>query len=164
MVDVPVRGIPLSLVSERIVEQMVDVSVRGIPQAPVSLYGHPSVEGFFSALFPPRGESARSAGSSSARVHGSSSSWTLAAYEAEEAAYPDLEYEFFGHEDFQWVRRWIPSWSGYAWWLIDPDDGQWQGLVTKAPWDSRRGGLGEGAGVGDMAEHGVIMHHSIEAF
>ena len=41
------------------------------------------------------------------RAHG-----RLAAYGAEEAAYPDIEYEFFDYGGFSWVRRWIPFVQG----------------------------------------------------
>ena len=57
-------------------------------------------------------KSARSAGSSSARVHPHSSSRTLAAYEAEERAYPDFEYQFYvaspGYEDGSRLGQGLP--------------------------------------------------------
>ena len=80
--------------------------------------------------------SARSNGSSSARVHPHSSSWTLEACVAEELAYADIEYEFLDYGGVSWVRRWILSWAGFAWWLIVPDWG-WTGPYTRAEWDGR---------------------------
>ena len=109
-------------------------SVEQIAEIPVPAGGYPHLPdtGASSSPAVSRGESghgdlhtfaldvrsARSAGSSSARVHPHSSSWTLAAYVSEEAAYPDIEYEFFDYGGLSWVRRWIPSWAGFAWWFI----------------------------------------------
>ena len=73
-------------------------------------------------------------------MHPHSSSWPLAAYVAEEAAHRDIEYEFFDNGGLSWVRRWIPSWAGFAWWFIVPDRG-WEGPLTRAQWDLLRGGL-----------------------
>ena len=90
-------------------------------------------------------KSARSAGSSSARVHPHSSSWTLAACEAEERAYPDFEYQFFDFRGLSCVRRWIPSWSGFAYWFIVPIRG-WNGPFTRAEWDIVTARDDDGAG------------------
>ena len=76
---------------------------------------------------------ARFAGSSSARVHRHWISWTLAAHVAEELAYPDIEYEFFDYGGGSWVRRWLPSWGRFAYWLIAPDGG-WHGAFTQVQW------------------------------
>ena len=56
--------------------------------------------------FPRFQQSAQSAGRSSARVHGHSSSWTPAAYEAEEAVHSGFEY---GNLEYNEV------WTGSAW-------------------------------------------------
>ena len=81
--------------------------------------------------------SARSAGSSSARLHQQSSSWTQAACEAEEAAFPGIENEFFDYGGLSRVTRWISSWAGFVYWLIDPERG-WYGAFTQVQWDFLR--------------------------
>ena len=91
--------------------------------------------------------SARFAGSSSARVHPHSSSWTPAAYEVEELSYPDIEYEFFDLRGLSCVRRWMPSWAGFAYWYFVPDRG-WYGAFTEAQWGLLRGGLDDDGGGG----------------
>ena len=105
--------------------------------------------------------SARFAGSSSARVHPHLSSWTPAAYEAEELAYPDIEYEFFDSGALSCVRRWMPSWAGFAHWYIVPDRG-WYRAFTEAQWgllswDQHDDG---GGGVARETEPGGIMRQS----
>ena len=145
IVDIPACGGPQGFPSgqstlQRTVEQFVDIPVpaggglHGIRLDP----GGPSSS---AVLRHERGhtfahdvKSARSAGSSSARVHPHLSSWTLEASEAEERAYPDFEYQFFDFRGLSWVRRWIPSWSGFAYWFTVPDRG-WNGPLTRAEWD-----------------------------
>ena len=56
---------------------------------------------------------------------------------AEELAYLDIEYEFFDYGDGSWVRRWLPSWGLFAYWLIDPE-GCWYGAFTQVQWDLLR--------------------------
>ena len=109
IVDIPACGGPQGFPSgqstlQRTVEQFVDIPVpaggglHGIrldPGGPSSSAvlrherGHRDLRTFAHDV-----KSARSAGSSSARVRPHSSSWTLAAYEAEERADPDFEYQF----------------------------------------------------------------------
>ena len=78
-------------------------------------------------------------------MHPHSSSWTLAAYETEERAYPDIEHQFFDFRGLSWVRRWIPSWAGFAYWFIVPDRG-WNGPFTRAEWDIVTARDDDGAG------------------
>ena len=109
------------------------------------LQAHPqfrvmSVGKGFLRTFTPGVKSARSAGSSSARAHPHSSSWTLAAYLAEEMVFKDIEYEFFEYGGGSWVRRWLPSWAGFAYRLIVPD-GSWHGALAQVQWDLLRRGL-----------------------
>ena len=126
IVDFPVRGGSQGFLlrqnsSLRAVERMVDspVPASGGPQLP-----HPGASISSAVLrggsrhgvlrtFALGAKSARSAGSSSAIANPHSSSWTLEAYVAEN--------EFFDFEGVSCVGRWIPSWAGYAWWLIVPD-------------------------------------------
>ena len=136
----------LERISERTVEQFVDIPVpaggglHGIrldPGGPSSSAvlrherGHRDLGTFAHDV-----KSARSAGSSSARVHPHSSSWTLASCEAEEHAYPDFECQFFDFRGLSWVRRWIPSWS----------DRGWNGPFTRAEWDIVTARDDDGAG------------------
>ena len=129
IVEIPRRGdpqgfLPRQSTLQRTVEQFADIPVpaggglHGIrldPGGPSSSAvlrherGHWDLRTFAHDV-----KSARSAGSSSARVHPHSSSWTLAACVAEERAYPDFEYQFFDFRGLSCVRRWIPSWSGFA--------------------------------------------------
>ena len=148
IVEIPGRGdpqgfLPRQSTLQRTVEQFVDIPVpaggglHGIrldPGGPSSSAvlrherGHRDLRTFAHDV-----QSALSAGSSSARVHPHSSSWTLAAYEAEERAYPDFEYQFFDFRGLSYIHRWIPSWSGFAYWFIVPDRG-WNGPLTRAEW------------------------------
>ena len=145
IVEIPGRGdpqgfLPRQSTLQRTVEQLVDIP----GPAGGGLQNFRSGQGSSAFLRNEAGHgdlrtsaldvrSARSAGSSSARVHPHSSSWTLAAYVAEERAYPDFEYQFFDFRGLSCVRRWIPSWSGFAFWFIVPDRG-WNGPFTRAEW------------------------------
>ena len=148
IVVIPGRGdpqgfLPRQSTLQRTVEQLVDIPVP----AGGGLQNFRSGQGSSAVLRHERGhrdlrtfahdvKSARSAGSSSARVHPHSSSWR---------AYPDFEYQFFDFRGLSCVRRWIPSWSGFAYWFIVPDRG-WNGPFTRAEWDIVTARDDDGAG------------------
>ena len=159
IVEIPGRGdpqgfLPRQSTLQRTVEQLVDIPVA----AGGGLQNFRFGQGLFAFSRNEAGHgdlrtsaldvrSARFARSSSARVHRRLSSWTPAAYEAEELAYPDIEYGFVDSGALSCVRGWIPSWAGFAYWYLVPDRG-WYGAFTEAQWGLLRGGLYDGGGGG----------------
>ena len=123
--------------SQRTVEQIVDILAGEGLQGflPILVWQpHPQFRvmrcfiGFFRFQ-----KSAQSAGRSSARVHGHSSSWTPAASEAEESL-SAFEFEYILYNDVCLARQWVPARRGYAWWIIDDRDGSFEGAVWRVPW------------------------------
>ena len=137
-VEVP-TVLSLSLLQQRIAEQIVDIPVPGgdlqdfLPDPgvtdPSAVSRDEAFKVFFSH-FSPGQKSAEVAGSSSARVHGHSSSSTPAVYGQGTLVDDGDAFEGLFQDDAGFVRSWVRRRGVVSWWNLHTQHTQWH-----PPWE-----------------------------